>query len=137
MKNKLLAVSILVTLTLVVVFYAYAQESTDQNTVMIVNNTDVEFQSVYISVASDDNWGQNQLPQSKLEPAAGFNFTYGSDCLYDFKGVDEDGVVYYQWDLDICDQKYVLFDYVDIDYEAEDAPQAAQPPPERGGGIQN
>jgi hypothetical protein len=69
------------------------------------NNTRTTIERVYISAASDTNWGDDRLGRTQTIPAGAshrFNFTGFSECVFDIKVVFADGDESEKRNVDLC-----------------------------------
>lgn len=89
----------------VATFALVAPASANDYHVEIVNKTGMALKHFYASVTSTDKWEEDILGRDVLED--GESFTAEIDdgsgkCMYDFKGVFENGQFLVQQNIDVC-----------------------------------
>jgi len=102
------------------VFALYAQ---NLPSVRIVNNTGYAIYHVFVSPSSLDEWGNELLGEDILEDGETFTVRLpqplSADNVYDFGISDEDGDVYYKWEVTVTNNVRIVFTLDDL-YEGDE-----------------
>jgi hypothetical protein len=103
---------------------AFAVFAQNRPSISIVNNTGYTIYYIYVSPASDEEWGEESLgEEAVLERDQSFTaalpFPLNQVNVYDICLVDEDGDRYYKWGLTVTNNARIVFTMDDLDAESD------------------
>ncbi|HZT06467.1 MAG TPA: hypothetical protein VFC51_05515 [Chloroflexota bacterium] len=107
------AISSVSALALAVLVTAPAVVHADPRDFTLVNNSSVEIDYAYVSSSSINDWQDDVLGNSVLEPGGSIQITFSDfkegDCQYDIKVVGKSGEEGYLYAIDLCSTATVTF----------------------------
>jgi hypothetical protein len=97
---------------------AFALYAQNLPSVRIVNNTGFSIYYIFISPAESDEWGDELLGDNFLEDGENITFQLplplNRTNIYDFRVHDEDGDVYFKWDITVTNNARIVFTLDDL-----------------------
>jgi len=102
---------------------AFTLHAQNLPSVRIVNNTGYTLYYIYASPAESDDWGEDFLGDDMLEDGEDIMIRLSQPLnttnVYDFGVQDEEGDIYFKWDVPIANNARIVFTpndlYVDED----------------------
>ena len=89
--------------------------------ISIVNDTGYEIYCIYISPSDSDEWGENLLEDNTLLEGETFIcqllHPLSIVSVYDILLEDEDGDLYYKWEVNAANNSRIVFTLDDIDLD--------------------
>jgi hypothetical protein len=98
---------------------AFAVFAQNRPSIKIINNTGFTIYYIFVSPASDEEWGEELLGEDFLEKDESFDavlpLPLNQVSVYDIRLVDEDGDRYYKWGLTVTNNAWIVFTLDDLD----------------------
>ena len=90
--------------------------------IKIVNKTGYSIYYIYVSPSADDEWGEELLGDDILENGQTYTIRLPEPLnkvkVYDIGVEDEDGDVYFKWNVTLTNNAQITFTVDDMDAEA-------------------
>jgi len=108
-----------------ILFFAgvFALQAQNLPSVRIVNNTGFSLYYIYASPAESDEWGDDLLGDDMLEDGGSVTIELSQPLnmasVYDFGVQDEEGDIYFKWDVTVANNARIVFTVDDL-YVDED-----------------
>ena len=100
---------------------AFSISAQNLPSIRIVNNTGYVIYYICVSPSDSDDWGEDLLEDNVL--LEGETFTYqlpqplSRVSVYDIMLEDEDGDLYYKWEVNVTNNSRIVFTFDDIELD--------------------